>query len=308
MIEATFVFVPIRPDYIEDALKSLYAKTPIEFRVVVVDQTVAGIYDQVKDYADMYIKVKRNLGFSKANNEGIIHGLHWGSKYIVACNDDVLFIDERWWPGIIEQFERYPEMMAVNPASVIEPGWGYGLNESGWVPGNSCPDWGVAVGADIWPKKSDGKPLTFEEAMTKEGYDFMLEHRKGHIEGFAGWCVVGKREMWEKVGLYDERFWPGGGEDYDLAHRIYVAKGRCSATLSSFVWHYWGKSKDLFGGRESGTVPLLPGHRSHFQDTNALFVHSPDGANSPIYPPRDNEQDQNKRKRKNTGVFVDDIR
>lgn len=309
-IEATFVFVPIRPDFIETALRTLYQFTPIEFRVVVVDQTRDGIGHLVKDYADMVIRVKRNLGFSKANNEGIIHGMHWGSKYVVACNDDVEFINRRWFSGIEEQFARYPEMLAVNPASVTEPGWGYGLNENGtWVTGNKCPDWGVQVGGNIYPKKPDGKPLTYEEAKTEEGYDFLLKHRGGHIEGFAGWCVVGKRvDLWEKVGLYDERFWPGSGEDYDLAQRIYIAGGRCSATLGSFVWHWWGKSKTLMGGKESGKVPLLPGNRSSFANTNALFEHHPDGANSPIFPPRDNEKYGNKRRRKSKGIFIDDPR
>ena len=304
-IEATFVFVPIRPEFIKPALESLYRFTQINFRVVVVDQTKNGIADLVKDYADLVLRPRRNLGFSKANNEGIIHGLQWGSKYVVACNDDVVFIDKRWWGGIIEQFERYPEMLAVNPASVVEPGWGYGVG----VPGNSVPDWGVVVDGDIWPKKPDGTALTVEEAKTKEGYDFLLEHRKGHIEGFAGWCVVGKsKELWQDVGLYDERFWSGGGEDYDMVQRIYLAGGRASATCGSYVHHYWNKSKDIMGGKDTGKVDMLPGNRPSFSDTNSLFEHSLDGANSPIFPPRDNELFGNKRKRKSKEIFIDDIR
>jgi GT2 family glycosyltransferase len=223
----------------------------------------------------------------------------------VAANDDILCINKKWWPGILEQFERYPEMMAVCPASVMEPGWGYGLNEDGWVPGNSCPDWGVAVGANIWPKKLDGTAMTKEESMTEEGYDFLLEHRKGHIEGFAGWFVVGKREMWENVGLYDERFVPGGAEDYQICHRIYLAGGRASATLGSFVWHEWTKSRRAMMEHPEN---FLQTNRHAFQDCNALFEHSPDGVNSPIFPPRDNELHGNKRKLRSNGIFIDDIR
>ncbi len=311
MIEATFVFPCIQKGYIAEALKTLYEFTPIIFRVIVVDQTRKGFYSdpelwkQIAPYTDLYLRPNRNLGFAKAMNEGIIHGLHWGSKFVVACNDDVEFIDKRWWQGILDQFERYPEMMAVNPASVIEPGWGYGLGSDGkWITGNSCPDWGVQVGADIYPKKSDGTPITYEMARTRKGYDMLLAHRQGHIEGFAGWCVIGKREMWENVGLYDERFVPGGGEDYDICHRIYIAGGRASATLTSFVWHWWGKSKAIV---HTSDEPLAT-NRAPFQNTNALFEHSPDGANSPIFPPRDEELHGNKRKRKDSGVFADDIR
>ena len=302
-IEATFIFIPIVPDFIRGALETLYKYTPINFRVIVVDQTVDGIYDLVKDKTDLYIRSKRtNLGFAKANNEGIIHGLHWGSKYIVPANDDILFIDSRWWQGIIDQFEAYPEMMAVNPASIIEPGWGYGYNGKEWVPGNSCPSWGTLFEGNIHPKKPDGTPFTFEDAQTKEGYDWLLTgYKQGHIEGFAGWFVVGKREMWENVGLYDERCYPGGSEDYNLCHRIYMAGGRASATMRSWVWHWWSKSRQYKG-------KLPPLSRPTFQNTDALFERSPDGANSPIYPPRPNEPFGNKRKLKSMGIFVDDPR
>ncbi len=310
-IEATFVFIPIIPDYIETALKTLYEKAPpgLNFRVIVVDQTKDGVYGKVAKYTDLIIRNpnpnRTNMGFSKANNEGMIHALHWGSKYIVACNDDIEFLDPRWWQGLMDQFEAFPEMMAVCPASPIEPGWGYGLGGDGkWVTGNSCPEWGVQMGENIYPKAPDGTPITLEKARTKEGYDMLLAHRQGHIEGFAGWFVVFKRETLETVGLYDERFGPGGGEDYDYVHRIYLAGGRASATMRSFIWHHWSKSKEAIGARAG----LAPFTKRHFQDTNALFEHSPDGANSPIFPPRDNEPFGNKRKQKDKGFFVEDPR
>jgi len=307
MIKATFVFPIIRHDYIFDALDSLHKKTPIELRTVVIDQTKKGVFsypelwEKLNPLIDLYIRPPRNLGFAKGVNEGMIHGLHWGSEYIIPCNDDVVFLDERWWGGILEQFKAFPEMMAVNPASIIEPGWGYGIG----LPDHTCPDWGVVVDGDVYPKKPDGKPFTFEEAKTKEGYDWLLSgYKQGHIEGFAGWCVVGKREMWEKIGLYDERFVPGGGDDYDLTHRIYIAGGRCSSTMRSWVYHFWGKSKEIIQTSDE----VLPTNRATFQNTNGLFEHSPDGANSPIYPERDNEPFKNKRKRKSLGIFADDIR
>ena len=303
-VTATFVFPIIRDDFIVPALQTLRVTKPvgIEFRTVVIDQNRRGVYDKISDYVDLYLRPQRNMGFAKAMNEGIIHGLHWGSEYVVAANDDVEFLDSRWWQGILDQFKEYPEMMAVNPASVIEPGWGYGIDQ----PNFKCPDWGIANmdNKNIYPKKKDGTAFNYDDAKTKEGYDWLLNnYKKGHIEGFAGWMVVGKREMWENVGLYDERFVPGGGEDYDLCHRIYLAGGRASATMRSWVWHHWGQSKAV------AHDPIrLPINRPTFQSVDSLYVHSPEGATSPIYPPRENEPHNNKRKRKNPGIFVDDIR
>jgi len=305
-ITATFVFPCIQKGYIKDALVSLYKQTPIEFRVVVLDQTRNGFYSDpelwhdISPMIDLYLRSRRNYGFSKGMNEQIIHGLEWGSDYVVACNDDVVFLDNRWFSGVLEQFKRYPEMMAVNPASPIEPGWGYGIG----VPGHECPPWGVVIDGDIYPKDLDGTPITFEVATAPGGYDKLLNHRQGHIEGFAGWCVVFPREVLEKVGLYDERFMVGGGEDYDYVQRIYLAGGRASATLGSFVWHWWGKSKDIVSTSKEPMESL----RAPFQHTDNLYEYSPRGANSPIYPPRDEHLFGNKRIRKSNGIFIDDPR
>src|SRR3990167_4313051 len=308
-IEVTFVFNPVLTNFIRPALESLYKYTPVNFRVIVVDQTKDGVYGLVHDYADLIIRnpKRKNMGFAKSMNEGIIHGLYWGSKYVAACNDDILMISDRWWQGILDQFDAFPEMKAVNPASPIEPGFGYGLADDGhWIPGNSCPPWGIQIGNNIYPKAPDGSPITLEIAQTKKGYDMLLAHRQGHIEGFAGWFVVGKRDFWENVGLYDERFGPAGAEDYQLCHRIYLAGGRASATMRSFVWHEWMASKK----RSNTTAEIVPYTKPSFQNCGALFEFSPDGANSPIFPPRD-EPDKpfgNKRKLKQEGFFVEDPR
>jgi O-antigen biosynthesis protein len=306
-IKCTFIFNPVIPEYIQPALESLYKFTNIDFRVIIVDQTKDGVYGKVHDYADLIIRSPRriNLGFAKSVNEGIIHALHWGSEYVAVCNDDIIFLDSRWWEGIMAQYEAFPEMMAVCPASPIEPGWGYGLGDDGnWIPGNQCPPWGVAIGKNIYPKDPDGNPITLELAQTKRGYDMLLNHRQGHIEGFAGWFVVFKRETLLKVGLYDETFGPGGAEDYNYVHRIYLAGGRASATMRSFIWHYWSVSREGLHTR-GDIVPYT--HRA-FADTDALFERTAEGVNSPIYPPRDNEPFGNKRKLKSPEIFVDDIR
>ncbi|MFA5013909.1 MAG: glycosyltransferase [Actinomycetota bacterium] len=306
-IDCTFIFIPVVKDYIGKALETLYKFTPINFRVIVVDQTKDGCYGLVHNYADLIIRNPRriNMGFSKANNEAILHALHWGSEYVACCNDDVEFLDSRYWQGLMDQFVAYPEMFAVCPASPIEPGWGYGLGSDGkWIIGNQCPDWGIQVKENIYPKAPDGSPITLEMARTPKGYDMLLAHRQGHIEGFAGWFVVFKRETLKKVGLYNERFGPGGGEDYEYVHRIYLAGGRASATMRSFVWHWWSKSREGLHTRND-IVPYI--HKT-FQDTNALFEYSSIGVNSPIYPPRENEPFGNKRKLKTEEIFVDDPR
>ena len=64
------------------------------------------------------------------------------------------------------------------------------------------------------------------------------------IDGITCWCSVFKREALKEIGLFDERWYWGGGEDYDMVARVYQAGYRALATSLSWVWHHWGKSKD----------------------------------------------------------------
>lgn len=243
MINSTFVFNPIRYDLIEKALKSLYKFTDMQDnRVIVIDQTKNGLFEEwgiwsnIRPFIHLYIRPYRNLGFSKSMNEGIIHGLRWNSKYIVCANDDIEFIDSRWWNGILETFSQDEKIMAVNPMSVREPGWGYGL------------DHGIYI--DLLPYKE----------FTKEDYDYLLNgdfsnldeklpktfprKKTGVIDAIATWCTIFKKESFEKFGLFEERYYPGGGEDYDMNARIYREGYRAVGTTKSWVWHWWGSSKD----------------------------------------------------------------
>ena len=68
--------------------------------------------------------------------------------------------------------------------------------------------------------------------------------REGVVDAVAMWFIIFKRECFERFGLFDERFYPGGAEDYDYNARVYREKGRLVGTTKSWVWHHWGMSKD----------------------------------------------------------------
>lgn len=113
-VEITYIFTPICGKYISRALYTLYKYSPPgTFRVIVVDQTKNGFSDEVRKYVSplihLYLHPCRNLGFAKAMNEGIIHGLHWGTPYICCANDDIEIMDPRWLDGIKATFTLNPE-------------------------------------------------------------------------------------------------------------------------------------------------------------------------------------------------------
>jgi len=70
------------------------------------------------------------------------------------------------------------------------------------------------------------------------------------VDGGAFIMPYFKRELLEEVGLLDERYFPGSGEDYDMLARTYQKGYRIVSTSQSWVYHLWGKSKDLFASGE----------------------------------------------------------
>jgi len=82
--------------------------------------------------------------------------------------------------------------------------------------------------------------------------------KRGVIDAIAMWLPIFKREGLIENGLFDEKFVWGGGEDYDMNTRAYtcawpvdrdvcdpIYHRRMVSTMKSWVWHWWGKSKDV---------------------------------------------------------------
>ena len=268
----TFVITLIRKDFLERCLYTLYKYTPHNFRVIVIDQSVGGVElpEEYRSKVHLYVYAYRPLGFAKAMNTGIRLA---DTPYITCLNDDVEFINSRWWDGVLETFKVADNIVAVNPSSVKEAGWGYG-----------------------WPSDKYVELLPYKEEYTDADYDFLIKgdfkdvanlpdtfprHKEGVTDAIATWCTVFKREALlptedekgirqAKIGLYDELFFPGGGEDYDLCTRAYSPawrgeRLRMVGASKSWVYHHWSQSKDYLG-----ELPKLD-TKKHWNNSGELF-------------------------------------
>lgn len=261
----SFIIPIIRKDFLPRCLETLYKYTPPNFYVFVIDQTPDGIHlPMYKDYIHMYIRPYRNLGFSKAINTGIILSQ---TPYVTALNDDVEFINDTWWQGIEDTFKMDERIIAVNPNSPKEGAWGYGLtqeNKDTWVP------------REGFVRDNDGRSVVpVVDGVTIDTPQKAIEHYDGLLnrnpiwskdtlcDALACWCTVFKASELKKIGLFDEKFYPGGGEDYCKMAEIYscawpyerdecnpIYHQRAVGTTKSWVWHWWGKSKDDVSGKE----------------------------------------------------------
>lgn len=258
---ATFIYPIIRTDYIEKSLKSLFKYTDrSKFNLIVVDQSIEGMKLRDPQYNELYIRMK-NVGFSKAANEGIVHALKWETPYICIVNDDTEFMYRGWFEDALKEFDTDPNIVAVCPESPRIAGWGYGLEHGACI--------------EILPHKEEYTPEDIaylkrgdynKEEMQSRHTEFKIPEtfpftKRGVIDGIAMWCPIFKREAFIRLGLFEEKFIWGGGEDYDMLCRAYscaypVARDECEgdgspnhlrmvSTMKSWIWHWWGQSKDV---------------------------------------------------------------
>lgn len=282
----TFVYPIIRTDFIRKSIETLAKNTPrFQYRIVVVDQSIKGIDEPLKNWLlennDIYIRQK-NQGFSNAANKGILQGLNWQTPYIAVVNDDTEFMHFGWFNDAIGEFESDPHIIAVCPESPRVAMWGYGLDHGEHV--ELIAHKNEFTAEDIAYLKAgnyDKEEIQSRHPFTiPESFPFT---KRGVVDGIAMWCPIFKREAFIELGLFDERFVWGGGEDYDMLARAYscaypVERVTCDptfhrrmvSTMKSWVWHWWGQSKDI----KETLDPVLFAHKRPWNDNGELWTPS----------------------------------
>lgn len=198
-------------------VESLFKYTHSDFELIFVDN---GSVDETRSYLEQLQETTpnvrlifndRNLGFAKANNQGmkIANG-----DYILLLNNDVI-LTEGWLERMLACAESDPSIGVVGPVT------------------NS------AVGQQVveFPlgHHADGvQKFACIQLLENAGYWFEI-HR------IIGFCLLVKRGVIEKIGMLDERFGPGGFEDYDFCLRVKQAGYRIMVAKDVFVYHMGGR-------------------------------------------------------------------
>jgi len=240
--ENTFIIPIIRGDLIERCLETLYAYTPDNFYVIIVDQTARGIDMSLRDRFKnlMIIRTPRtdthftgNLGHSQATNLGVSLVQ---TPYVTFLNDDVEFVNIGWWQGIVDTFIKVERATPTRPALLIN------------AASIKLPDWSVGL-----PKGQDHYILPYKEKYTEEDWRWLIDepHYVNErmtiepgtvIDGINLYCSVADTKRLLEVGLIDEFWYPGNANDYDLCCRASMFGYRCIGTTLSWVFHHWSRS------------------------------------------------------------------
>lgn len=209
------------PDTLE-CLESLKKIDYPNFEVVVVDNNSSGddakiIKEKFGDFIKEIIASKENLGFSGGNNLGIKYALDKQADFILLLNNDTT-AESDFLGKLLDVFNRNNNLGISAPQINY-----YDTPEIVWT-----------VGGKI--SKIRGSGFAYSDKNESE-----IENKEKVVTFASGCCLLIKREVFNKVGLFDEKFFLYV-EDTDFCYRTGKAGYKIIVSPNSKIYHKIGRS------------------------------------------------------------------
>jgi GT2 family glycosyltransferase len=197
--------------FLKACLSSLKEQTYTDFEIILVDD--ASNDDSLPFVQTCYpdtriIALKKNVGFASAVNEGIRQA---NGQYIALLNNDTE-TDKNWLMELNRALESHEDvgfcaslMINYNNRNLVD------------CAGIGFSSWGRAY------KRGEGEAIDYYQ-------------QPSFIFGASGGAAIYRKELFEKVGLFDEDFW-AFFEDVDLSFRAQLAGFQCLYVPTAIVYH-----------------------------------------------------------------------
>lgn len=199
--------------FLRDCLDSLYENTSINFDLIIVDNNSndGDYYEILEFYPHIdFIKLDKNYGFSYAVNIGIKKAT---TKYVVLLNNDTVIIKD-WLENLKKTIESNPNIFSVCSKMIR-------MHEK-----NIIDDAGDEYNILGWAyKRFDGKDINFKNA-----------NKMTEVFSSCGGAVIYKREVFEKIGYFDENFF-AYMEDVDISYRAKIYGYKNIYCHSACIYH-----------------------------------------------------------------------
>lgn len=199
-----------------------------KLELLIVDN--ASSDNSVKTFKKEFSKIpiienKKNLGYSGGNNTGISYALSNQADYIIVLNNDTL-VTKSFMTELLEGLLVYRADVAC-PKIYFEKGFEFhkddykkeDLGKVFWFAG-AIMDWKNVIGLHRGVDEVDVGQ-----------YD-----NEVNIEGITGACFLAKSEVFQKIGLFDDKFFLYY-EDADLSVRIKNAGFKIVLAPKSVIYH-----------------------------------------------------------------------
>lgn len=217
--------------FLEQCLHSIYnACTSIDTEIIVIDNNsndnTVGYLENIFP-AVRFISNKENIGFGKANNQGLAIAT---GEYILFLNPDTL-ISPTMLANTVSFLEKNPQAGATGVRMLD------GLGNFAPESKRSFPSASVALykllGLDsLFPKS---------KIFGQYALGFLDAHTTHEVDILSGACMFFSKKVLDKIGGFDEVFFMYG-EDIDLSYRAIVA-GYKNYYLGEYpIIHFKGES------------------------------------------------------------------
>jgi len=200
------------PAVTQACIESILRHTTVSYELIVINNSRArSIRKCLKKFRGIkIIQNKKNLGYSKAANQGAIES---NGKFLCFLNSDTL-VPPRWMERLLKA-ARLPGVGAVSPLSEWETYRRLGSPQN--------------QNAEIFTELAD---MAFQQ---------WYKNRLKNSRWLCGFCFMIPRSVMACQGLFDERFF-FGWEDIDYSLQLRLQGYRLLKVASLFVYHRRGAS------------------------------------------------------------------
>jgi GT2 family glycosyltransferase len=243
MAELSIIFVNWNStDYLRESLRSVYANTHnLPFEIIVVDNASPdGRAELVKlEFPEInLIKSAENLGFAMANNLGVQHS---SGNFILFLNPDTRVIG----PAIttlLEHLKSLPDAGIVG-CSLLTSDLALDTCSVQRFPTilNQTLSWEWLRVRLPWLR------------MWGIAHLFSRESGVSEVEMVSGACLMIKRQVLEKVGLFSSEYFMYA-EDLDLCYKVRQLGFKTYYVKAATVVHYGGGSSKQKDARQWATI------------------------------------------------------
>lgn len=220
-------------DYLQACLASIMRECDIAYEVLVVDNGSTDGSTEMVETNFPSVRIIRNnvnIGFAKANNIGIEHS---AGKYILLLNPDTELTGSTL-KIMVYFMEEFPDVSAAG-CKIIYPD-GRLQFSCGYIPTIESALWGGQTFQKIFRKI-----LPESNLPGACGIDPETLGTKCEVETLLGACVIIRKEVFDKIGMFDENMFLYF-EECDLFFRIKKTGGKIIYMPDTAVIHHAGGS------------------------------------------------------------------
>lgn len=252
------------PSHLKQCIKSIQKHSPkLDYEIIVVDNDSQDGTTRMIEDDFMYnyknekisnvelIANKKNLGFPKAVNQGVKKST---GKYILLLNPDITILEDSL-ERMIAYLKSHPDVAVIGP-KLINPNGSIQLSCFNRF---TSPEL-VLYRRTLFGKLNRGKKML--DDFTMKSWDHSTER---DVAWILGSCMLICKDVIEKVGLMDERFFMYM-EDVDWCRRFWQAGYKVKYYPRVKMVHYYARESSS----ESGLVKAMLKKQTRTHITSAF--------------------------------------